>query len=69
MKNIKLNCSKLNAEGGEKMGECVYVADTPLGCCCTIANKECIAHYVKECNEPEWRYLMKMSEDYVEEEE
>ena len=51
------------------MKECVYVADTPLGCCCTIANKECIAHYVKECNEPEWRYLMKMSEDYVEEEE
>lgn len=49
--------------------ECVYVADTPLGCCCTLANKECMNPYVEECNEPEWDYLKMKAEDFVEEEE
>lgn len=47
--------------------ECIYATDTPLGCCCSIVNKECMNPYVDECDEPEWEYLMRMAENYVEE--
>lgn len=49
--------------------ECIYVSETPLGYCCSIANKECINPLVEECNEPEWDSLMMSAENYVEEEE
>jgi hypothetical protein len=47
--------------------ECVYVEDTPLGYCCSFANKSCRNPNTDKCDEPYWDYLMMIAEDYVEE--
>ena len=44
--------------------DCLYVTYTPLGDLCTLANKEC--DYLEDCEEPEWEYLMKLAEEYKE---
>lgn len=46
--------------------ECIYVANTPLGNCCTLTNEECINPYIDECDEPEWSYLMELAEEHKE---
>ena len=46
--------------------ECIYVADTPYGRCCTIGNKPCFNPFVNKCDEPEWQYLMQLAKDYEE---
>ena len=38
------------------------------GFICEITQKKCLDPCVEECDEPYWDYLMKMAEDYVEEE-
>lgn len=48
--------------------KCVHVEDTPLGSYCCVSKKECFDPFVEECNEPELEYLMKIAEDYMEEE-
>ena len=48
------------------MKDCIYVADTPRGHYCTLTNKECLNLFSEECEEPEWELLMRLAEDYIE---
>ena len=43
---------------------CLYVRYTSLVDLCTLANKEC--DYLEDCEEPKWEYLMKLAEEYKE---
>ena len=52
------------------MKQCEYLIDIPLGYCCDIANEECnVQKCIKEQEEAKWKYLMRIAEDYSEEEE
>lgn len=46
--------------------ECIYAADTPYGCCCTLVCKECSDPFTEDCDEPEWFYLKQLVEEYEE---
>lgn len=46
---------------------CKQLSSTPMGNFCCSTGKECFTPFATECNEPEWDYLMKMAENYVEE--
>ena len=46
---------------------CKQAESTPLGYYCSVTGQECLKPFSVECDEPEWDYLMRIAEDYVEE--
>ena len=47
--------------------ECIYVADTPNGHCCTINDKQCLTPCFDECDEPGWEYLLSLVKEHIDE--